>query len=78
MDETPLFLNMPISKTIIKKGAKQVKIKAQGQEKLPISVRLTILADGKRLSPLIIFRAKDIRTVYKHILKIQMLSHENV
>lgn len=67
MDETPIFFNMPISKTIIKKGAKQVIIRTQGQEKLRVSVILSILADGDKLPPLIIFKAKDKGTVYKHL-----------
>ena len=33
MDETPLFLNMPITKTIVKKGSRQVIVKTQNQEK---------------------------------------------
>ena len=45
MDETPVFLNMPLTKTIVKRGSRQVIIKTQNQEKCRISVLLTIVAD---------------------------------
>ena len=67
MDETPIFLNMPITRTIIKKGAKQVIVRTQGQEKCRVSVILCILADGEKLPPLIIFKAKDKGKVFKSL-----------
>lgn len=67
MDETPIFLNMPITKTIIKKGTKQVIVKTQGQEKCRVTVILTILADGGKLPPLIIFKAKNQWKIYKSL-----------
>lgn len=59
MDETPVFLNMPLTKTIVKRESRQLIIKTQNQEKCRISVLLTIVADGSKLPPLIIFKAKD-------------------
>ena len=59
MDETPVFLNMPLTKTIVKRGSRKVNIKNQNQEKYRISVLLNIVADGSKLTPLIIFKAKD-------------------
>ena len=60
---------MPITKTIVKKGSRQVIVKTQNQEKLRISVILTILADGSKLAPLIIFKAKDRSLVYNQLQK---------
>ena len=68
MDETPFFLNMQKNKTIVIKGSKQVIIKTQGQEKCRFSCMLCILADGDKLPPLVIFKAKDKGRVYKNLL----------
>ena len=57
-DETPIFFNMVPSKTIAKKGGKSIIIKTQDQERCRISVLLTITADGGKLPPLLIFKAK--------------------
>ena len=69
MDETPLFFNMPITKTIVKKGSRYVIVKTQNQEKARISVILTILAEGSKLAPLVIFKAQDRSTVYNQLQK---------
>ena len=69
MDETPIFLNMPITKTIVKRGSKQVIVKTQGQEKCRVTVILTILAEGDKLPPLIIFKAKDTGKIYKSLIE---------
>ena len=47
MDETSININMPPNYTITKKGKKNVIILAQGQAKYPVSIILTIIADGK-------------------------------
>ena len=67
MDETPIFLNIQKTKTIVKRGSKQVIVKTQGQEKCRVTVILTILADGDKLPPLIIFKAKDTGKIYKSL-----------
>lgn len=67
MDETPLFFNMTFTKTIVKKGNRQVIVKTQNQEKARIWVILTILNDGTKLAPLIIFKAQDRSTIYKQL-----------
>jgi hypothetical protein len=71
MDETPVFLNMPLTKTIVKRGSSQVIIKTQNQEKCRISVLLTIVADGSKLPPMIIFKAKDRANIYNKLQKDQ-------
>ena len=58
MDETPVFLNMPLTKTIVKRGSRQVIIKTLNQEKCRISVLLTIVADGSKLPPLSYLKQK--------------------
>lgn len=63
-DETPIFLNMPSSKTIEKKGKKNIIIYTQNQEKCRIAILLGIIAGGNKLPPLIIFKAKENRKVY--------------
>ena len=63
MDETPVYLNMPPNYTIEKIGSRQVSIKTLGQEKTRVSLVLAILADGNKLPPLLIFKAKPNKTV---------------
>ena len=67
MDETSIFLNMPLTKTIIKKGSKQAIVRTQGQEKCRVTIILSIVADGDKLPPLIIFKAKDKGKVYNSL-----------
>ena len=69
MDETLLFFNMPITKTIVKKGSRQVIVKTQNQEKVRISVILTILADSSKLAPLVILKAQERSIVYNQLQK---------
>ena len=40
-------------------GSKKVNIRTQGQENLRMIVILTILASGEKLSPFLIFKAKE-------------------
>ena len=67
MEKTPVFLNMPLNKTIVKIWSRQVIIKTQNQEKCRISFLLTILADGSKLPPLVIFKAKDRVNIYNKL-----------
>ena len=71
MDETPVFLNIPLTKTIVKRGSRLVIIKTLNQEKCRISVLLIIVDDGSKLTPLIIFKAKDRANIYNKLQKDQ-------
>ena len=51
-----LILNMLPNYTVAKKGKKSIIIRTQGQEKCLVSILLTILANGKKLSPLVLFK----------------------
>ena len=46
MDETPLFMNMTSTKTIAKKGSKEVNVKSHGKERVYVTAVLWIVADG--------------------------------
>ena len=59
------FYELPLTKSIVKKGSLQVIIKTQNQEKYMISVLFTIIADGSILHPMIIFKAKYCVNTYK-------------
>ena len=50
MDETPLFANIPNSKTITKIGSKEVNIKTQVKERINVKVVLWIVTDDTKLS----------------------------
>ena len=78
MDETPIFLNMPPSKTIAKKGSKTVFIRTQNQEKVRISVLLTIAADGTKLPPFVIFKDKKHGKNEENLKKLSMVQNGEV
>lgn len=50
---------MPPNYTICKKDTKNIIIRTQRQEKCRVSIMLTILANGEKLSPLVIFKGSD-------------------
>ena len=58
MDETRVWFEMFRNETIERIGAKEVKIKSFGCDKNRISLILTILANGEKLKPVIIFKGK--------------------
>jgi len=58
LDKTPFFYNMIPYKTIARRGGKSIVIRTSIQEKIKISVLFTIVGDGIKLTPLIIFKGK--------------------
>ena len=76
IDETPIFLNMVSKKTIHFKGKKTITIKTTNQEKVRVSLLLTITAEGGKLPPLFIFKSKKGGTIEKHLNKYnEVLNH---
>lgn len=67
MDETPLYFSMAPTTTIETIGKKEVKIRTMNQEKIRYSAVLTVLANGKKLPPLLIFKAKPNKKVEKQL-----------
>lgn len=63
MDEMPLWFDFPNAKTYDFRGVKTVKSKTTGQEKLPYTVVLSTMGNGKKLKPMIIF--KNLKNVPK-------------
>jgi hypothetical protein len=49
-DETPVFFYMQANTTVDTKGSKSVLVKTTGHEKLRITVMLSVLADGRKLT----------------------------
>ena len=58
MDETPLYFDMPTSRTISKKGVREVRIRSTGAEKKHLTVILACTASGIMLPPMLIFKGK--------------------
>ena len=58
MDETPLYFDMPASRTINKRGTRQIRVKSTGAEKRRFTVILACTASGKMLPPMMIFKGK--------------------
>ena len=58
MDEVPLTFDVPSNKSVENKGAKTVTIKTTGHEKSHFTVVLACCADGRKLTPLLIFKRK--------------------
>ena len=59
MDETPLYFDMIPSRSLEKRGAKEVCIKSTGAQKWHITVVLACTGAGKMLPPMIIFKANN-------------------
>ena len=70
VNETPIYMDMPQNKTVDYKGAKDIGIITFGGEKAGISVLLGITLNGKKLRPLLIFKAKPFRTLEKKLNQI--------
>ena len=54
MDETQLFMNIPIIKTIAKIGSKEVNKKPHWQERNCVTAILWIVTDGTKLHPMLV------------------------
>lgn len=59
-DQTPIYFDMPLTRTVEAVGAKQVKVRTTGNEKQRVTVMLACTADGRRLPPYIIFSRKTL------------------
>jgi len=60
MDETPMTFDLPSNTTVDEMGTKTVSIRTTGHEKTNFTVVLTCMADGTKLSPIVIFKLKNI------------------
>lgn len=60
MDETPVWFDMPTSRTVDASGKKTIQVKTTGHEKSRFTVVLSCLANGEKLKPMIIFKRKTI------------------
>ena len=58
MDETPLHFDMPGSRTVDKKGCREVHIRSTGAEKHRLTLILACTAAGDMLPPMVIFKGK--------------------
>ena len=58
MDETPIWYEMNYKKTIESIGNKNAHVKIFNCYKLRISLILTILSNGTKLAPLVVFKGK--------------------
>ena len=58
MDETPVWFDMPSTRTVNARGEKTVSVTTTGHEKSCFTVVLSCLADGTKLKPMIIFKRK--------------------
>lgn len=56
MDETPLWFDLPCSRSYDTRGIKSVTAKTTGKEKLRYTVVLAAMADGSKLPAIVIFK----------------------
>jgi hypothetical protein len=54
----PVYFDVPSNYTVDDKGVKSVLIKTSGNEKMRVTVMLTVLADGMKLPPYVILNRK--------------------
>ncbi|CAI7833602.1 unnamed protein product [Closterium sp. NIES-54] len=62
-DQTPLFLEMPVERTLEMKGARTVHVRSAGYEKERVTVMLAVTASGLKLPPYVVFKRKTIPKV---------------
>lgn len=60
VNQTAVYLDMPMTRTVNSIGAPAVRIRTTGNEKTRITLMLACLADGHKLLPYIIFGRKTI------------------
>ena len=60
MDETPVFFDMVVNKTVNQAGEKTIWVKTAGHEKQRFTVVLACIADGTKLPPMVIFKRKTL------------------
>ena len=58
MDETPVWMDMPSSRTVTRTGERSVCIRTAGNEKKRFTVVLGAYADGRKMKPFIVFKGK--------------------
>jgi hypothetical protein len=58
VDEVPVNFDMPSSKTVNLKGAKDVSVATTGHERSNFTVVLCITADGSKLPLMVIFKRR--------------------
>ena len=56
MDETPMWVDMPGNYTLETVGTKTVSMKSTGHEKSRITIMLAAMADGTKLTPMVLFQ----------------------
>ncbi|CAI7895143.1 unnamed protein product [Closterium sp. NIES-53] len=59
-DQTPLFVEMPVERTIEHRGARSVPICTAGYEKTRLTVMLACTASGEKLHPWVWFKLKNV------------------
>ena len=68
-DETPILLEPVDNKTVDIIGNKDINMITFGKDKERVSVMLTVLGNGEKLPPMIIFKGVENGTRYKSLLK---------
>eukprot|EP00474_Spongospora_subterranea_P011773 CRZ12231.1 hypothetical protein [Spongospora subterranea] len=58
MDQTPVFFSMQSRTTLERVGSRTVNIRSSTNSTLPVTVGVTVTADGNMLIPMIIFKGK--------------------
>lgn len=78
VDETPTYMDMTYNKTIEKKGAENIETVTTGGEKIRISAILAISGDGKKLPPVLIFKAKQQGKLAKKLGAIEIVKQKKI
>ncbi|CAI7911515.1 unnamed protein product [Closterium sp. NIES-54] len=63
VDQTPIFLEMLVERTLEMKGARTVHVRSAGYEKERVTVMLAVTASGLKLPPYVVFKRKTIQKV---------------
>lgn len=78
VDETPIYLEFFTDKTYNKKGAKEVIIKTNGNEKKHVTVILAVSASGKKLPSVLIFKGKSNKNNEKRYNRLNVVKNKRI
>ena len=68
LDETVIYMNMVLKRTINRKGKNTIMIRTHGHKLIRISVLLCVISTGCKLIPIIIMKGKKGRIIKKNKL----------
>ena len=75
MDETAIYMNMVVKKTI-NKSVNTILIRTKGQELVKVYILLSIIASGGKLTPIIIMKRSKRGNIEKNLNNLNIMKNK--